>query len=346
MSWKSIGAILLVLACTTQADVTGYSRWANPDLNVVLSPDPLDDYDTEDLEGFSVYVAASLPEEQVEAALAIVQTQLVRLKRLVDPADLPDLQQVPIWFTVNAQQCGSSLAVYHQIGQEDWLRAHGRNEEMAGAVEFCGVDRFVKHWDRFPAYVIHELAHGFHDRFLPEGFDNSHIIDAWTRAKATGKYDYVMDYSGDYGEAHAKSNALEYLAHLSAKYLSTDDEYPFVRPELRQYDHDGYRIAQTAWHGSFVSEWLDCDLEGTVKAVGRDYRTWIRFRNATQEVRSVHWINFQGERSRLLKFELPPGEASNRISTSDLHPWIVLDAEQRCLGLFRSGWDDEVIDLE
>jgi hypothetical protein len=59
-----------------------------------------------------------------------------------------------------------------------------------------------------PNFVLHELAHAYHDRVLKDGFANAPIRDAYKKAKASGKYDAVEQRFGDGRSATTKAYAM------------------------------------------------------------------------------------------------------------------------------------------
>jgi Mlc titration factor MtfA (ptsG expression regulator) len=106
-----------------------------------------------------------------------------------------------------------------------------------------------------PNFTLHELAHAFHDRFLPGGFENPEIKAAYNRAKASGAYDRVERWNGDgksktTERAYAMTNPMEYFAEITEAFFSRNDFYPFDREELRQHDPEMERLLRRLWGGS------------------------------------------------------------------------------------------------
>lgn len=53
---------------------------------------------------------------------------------------------------------------YHE--SRDWLASHGVNPEKTGGVELAHPENFLTWTKDQPWMVLHELAHGYHVRFL------------------------------------------------------------------------------------------------------------------------------------------------------------------------------------
>ena len=215
---------------------------------------------------------------------------------------------------------------------------------MAGGVEFCRVDHLVT-GDVLSNYLIHELSHGFHDKGIPDGFDNEYIIDAYDRQHSLMRYQYVLQAGGDHDEAHANSNAIEYFAHISTKYFVTDGEYPFVEAELKHHDLWGWQIADAAWNGGFTSEWLDCSEIGNVRSGYGSNRIKIQFVNRTSDTRYLYWINQGGEVDKdHYEWVVAPGE-TELVSSRRTHLWAIYDESEECVVLFKPGIESEEVEI-
>ncbi len=57
-------------------------------------------------------------------------------------------------------------AEYHPA--EAWLRENGRDPAMAKGIEFTNIRIFEAETRRMPNFALHELAHAYHDRVLPQ----------------------------------------------------------------------------------------------------------------------------------------------------------------------------------
>ena len=61
------------------------------------------------------------------------------------------------------------------------------------------------------------------------------------------KYDRVLHASHRTTEHYAKTNAKEYFAEMTETFWGTNDYYPFVRAELKEYDPLTFRLMQQIW---------------------------------------------------------------------------------------------------
>ncbi len=196
------------------------------------------------LQGWSVRVARELYEKQPElaqAALALLDRKLADIGTAVAPPRIDELRAIPIW--LEASDAGLRGLQYHWSA--DWLRDHGYNPAKARAMEIAEAETFLQ-WERDqPWFVLHELAHGLHDRVL--GGDNPQVLRAYANAQSQGLYQAVRRNNGQTERAYALTNDKEYFAELSEAYFGQNDFYPFNRKELQEYDPVGYALMESVW---------------------------------------------------------------------------------------------------
>jgi Mlc titration factor MtfA (ptsG expression regulator) len=105
---------------------------------------------------------------------------------------------------------------------------------------------------RMPNFALHELAHAYHHRVLPDGFDNAELKAAYERAKASKTYDKVERWFGNgrpntTERAYAMSNPQEYFAESTEAYFSRNDFFPFNRANLKQHDPEMEKLLGSLW---------------------------------------------------------------------------------------------------
>ncbi|MBX3416473.1 MAG: hypothetical protein KF851_02625 [Pirellulaceae bacterium] len=167
-----------------------------------------------EISGWQVFVAKKLLEAEAEdtaKALAGLEKMLDEIVREVPAAAVAELRKVPLYFSPSYQE-GRSGAEFHP--RAGWLRENGRDSAMAQGVEFSGVHDFEAEMRRMPNFALHELAHAYHFRVLPDGFNNAEIKAAFQRAKESGAYELVErrfgdDRSNSLERAYAMTNAME-----------------------------------------------------------------------------------------------------------------------------------------
>jgi hypothetical protein len=205
-----------------------------------------------DISGWRVHIAKKLLEaeaEDTDRALAGLKKMLDEIVRDVPDRAVAELKKVPLYFSPS-YKLGQSGAEFHPGA--DWLRDNGRDPAMVLGVEFSGVHDFESEMRRMPNFALHELAHAFHNRVLPDGFDNAEIKAAYERAKASGIYNHVERAHGD-GKARTRevaygmTNAMEYFAEATEAYFARNDFYPFDRDELKKHDPEMYALVEKLW---------------------------------------------------------------------------------------------------
>ena len=93
--------------------------------------------------------------------------------------------------------------------------------------------------------LLHELIHAYHDRVLD--FDHPAIVEAFKRVVKEKKYESVRHIRGGMTRHYALTNHKEFFAELSETYLFANDYFPFVRPELKEYDPETHTLLRRIW---------------------------------------------------------------------------------------------------
>ncbi len=204
------------------------------------------------LEGWNVYISRELLAKEADAtskALKLLQIQLQEILRVVPKSAVVELQKVPLYFSPEYQDRGPS-AEYHPGAK--WLADNGRDPAMAKGVEFTNIRVFEEDTQRMPNFALHELAHGYHDRFLAGSHDNPEVKTAYEKAKASGSYEKVerQDSKGNkrIDRAYAMTNAAEYFAETTEAYFSRNDFYPYNNAELKQHDPTMFELLGKLWN--------------------------------------------------------------------------------------------------
>lgn len=207
---------------------------------------PTSAYTPRSIEGWNVLVLSAFERDESGCAasvLQLLQSQLFLITRAVPAEPLAQLRQVTIW--VERDEPHHPCMVYHP--SPDWLHAHGMNPEKGGCVEIANARNFLDWCRTQPWMVFHELAHAYHDRFLPGGYDHQELRDAYQAAVDSGKYQSVLHIAGRHERAYALTNPQEYFAETSECFFGTNDFYPFVRAELREHDPAGAAMLAKLW---------------------------------------------------------------------------------------------------
>ena len=203
------------------------------------------------IEGWSVLVSRDLLASEGGAtakALELLKVQLQEIVRLLPKNAVVELQKVPLYFSPEYRGIRPS-AEYHPGA--DWLASNGRDPAMAKGVEFTNIRVFDEDTKRMPNFALHELAHGYHDRFLPQGHDNPQVKAAYAKAKEAGSYERVerQDSQGNkrMDRAYALTNPAEYFAETTEAYFSRNDFYPYNREELKKHDPGMFELLGNLW---------------------------------------------------------------------------------------------------
>lgn len=219
--------------------------------HVAFADEPVKSHQTRTIEGWTVHISKDLLRNEAGAtkrAIQLLTSQLREIVRVVPKAAVEELRKVPLWLSPEYPGI-QPRAEYHP--DAGWLKNNNRNPAMAKAVEFTNIRIFEQETKRMPNFTLHELAHGYHDRVLPDGFGNVRIQAAFESAKEKKLYENVEQRFGDGRSAkvraYAMSSPMEYFAESSEAYFSTNDFFPFTRDELEKHDPEMLTLLKELW---------------------------------------------------------------------------------------------------
>jgi hypothetical protein len=199
------------------------------------------------VEGWTVRVDDRLlraPNEELGArALRFLEGRLFDIAAVVPEARLKDLRAIPI---VVDLECGELKAMqYHPSA--GWLRANGYTEDLAKCVHLPRASDVAtrRNINEQPWVILHELAHGYHDRVL--GFEEPRIREMFAKVKASGRFESVLLYNGRRVRHYGLSDHKEFFAEMTEAYFGVNDFFPFNRAELREAEGEVFELMKEIW---------------------------------------------------------------------------------------------------
>jgi hypothetical protein len=208
--------------------------------------DARDQYDPQQIEGWRILVNKKLSKSEPDlcsSTLKLLSYKLYDITRSVPAPALAKLRRITFW--IELKEPHTPCMCYHPDAA--WLRDNGMNPEKAGCVEIANARNFLTWSLDQPWMVLHELSHGYHDQFLPGGFQNKEILAAYQHAMDAKLYDSVLRCGGRVERAYAATNPMEYFAESCEAFFGTNDFYPFVNAELRKHDPQAYAALKKSW---------------------------------------------------------------------------------------------------
>ena len=202
--------------------------------------------------GWTVHIRSELlqPDKKIktEKDLIMIILQLENVIRVVPSVAVEELKKIPFWISP-AYAGVLGHAEYHL--SEFWLRLHQRDIAMCKSIEFTNLKTLTQDFHRVPMFVLHELAHGYHDRVL--GIDQPDILACYNRARTNKFYDKVArkDAQGKLSpgvKSYAMTNPLEFFAETSEAFFGENEFYPFNRTDLEQHDPETVAMLKKVWH--------------------------------------------------------------------------------------------------
>jgi hypothetical protein len=95
--------------------------------------------------------------------------------------------------------------------------------------------------------------------------------------------------------------------------------------------HYSFPVEEAKPDGEQRNSPLRCDQESQLRSLIGPNPVTLDFRNATNNLRKVYWLDYNGKRN--LYQELAPG-TSYQVETYPTHPWVITDENDRCIAVF------------
>lgn len=196
------------------------------------------------IKGWTVKVSpAEVKDETWPKVRAEVEDQLFRISRVVPDVPLARLRKITLW--IHKDDKATPCCAYHPGA--GWLREHGSDPAMVHGVEIANSANFISWTYEQPWMLLHEMAHGYHDQFMPQGFSNPQIKKVYDDEMASKRYDSVLHWDGNHVRHYAETNQMEFFSECTEAYFGQNDFYPFVNAELKTYDPEAYELMQSVW---------------------------------------------------------------------------------------------------
>lgn len=202
-------------------------------------------YERRRIEGWTILINKQLlaQEELSVPALAVLRMQLFQITRKLPPQAVRKLRTIPIWLEENEPYHNG--ITYHP--SLEWLREKGANPAKFQSIDICNIKNFLNWTLVQPWMLLHELSHGYHQKFIQGGFKNPQVKAVYDNAMRERLYDSVLRYNGQIEKAYATTNEKEYFAEVTEAFFGTNDSFPFVNPELKRHDPRAFQLLQRMW---------------------------------------------------------------------------------------------------
>ena len=215
--------------------------------------EPTSRYEARRVEGWEVLIHKGFLDSQpdlAERTLTHLRHQLYQVTTRVPPGPLEKLREIAIW--VEEAEGHHPCMAYHP--DADWLREHDMNPEKARCVEVANARSFLDWTADQPWMILHELAHGYHHRFLKDGFENAEVRAAFEDSMKARRYESVLRIDGREERAYAMTNPMEYFAEATEAFFGTNDYFPFVRSESKRHDPGMFALLGRLWETTARAE--------------------------------------------------------------------------------------------
>ncbi len=83
--------------------------------------------------------------------------------------------------------------------------------------------------------------------------------------------------------------------------------------------------------GAQASAPATCPAEAGLRSTNGQHSTQIKFVNDGPQPLSIFWLDYQGKR---VFYKTIPSRASHQQQTFVTHPWVIVDEQQRCQGVY------------
>jgi len=201
-----------------------------------------------DIEGWMVEIDDRLLEENCELgelSLRLLSNQLFQIAFHLPESKVEKLRTIKIRLDLTHGKLTS--AQYHP--SRGWLRQNGYSESLAKCVHLPDARNYAsKQIHRIqPWFMLHELAHAYHDQFLEDGFGNKAIKEAWQKTIDAGKYVKTLHVDGYETKHYALTDPMEFFAEFTESFFGVNDFFPFNRAELKKDAPEIEKLMQNIW---------------------------------------------------------------------------------------------------
>src|SRR3954454_10324627 len=231
---------LLLLLAVFASTIAGGAEPEAPPLPTAHQPRPL--------EGWTIRVderlLAGAEAATGERALKLLEARLMEIGLVMSADPLAKMREIPIQLDLN--HGALKVAQYHPSA--GWLKEHGYSEQLEKCVHIPNAAQFLSRYEnhRMPFVMLHELAHGYHDRVL--GFEEARIVAVWEKWKETMRgHEVVLMDNGARREHYGLTNQKEFFAEMTESYLGQNDFYPFNAGELAESAPEVFKMMGEIW---------------------------------------------------------------------------------------------------
>jgi len=200
------------------------------------------------IEGWTVEIDDRLLDEEKELgelALRLLSNQLFQIAFHLPESKTEKLRTVKIRLDRTHGKLVSPQ--YHPSRQ--WLRQNGYSASLAKCVHLPDAAYYSsKQIHRIqPWFMLHELAHAWHDQFLENGFENVPIKEAWRKTLDDGKYVNTLHIDGYETKHYALTDQKEFFAEFTEAFFGVNDFFPFNRAELKKDAPEIETLMRNVW---------------------------------------------------------------------------------------------------
>jgi len=222
------------------------ARLLNPRFgDPVIREDDGDEFFLEMMSGFRVYKEPSHGGKHLyNMANARLEADLAEVVRVLPEHMVGELRR---WSAIFL--CDEDHAADKRIGAHCWRVRGAQSKFMAVEVNYS-VYTSEEHVGHEPGAILHELLHIYHALFM-ERVDPI-VQRSFELAMVSGRYEKAEE-GGELMEGVrplAADNPSEYFAEVGEAFFSSkrfvNDAFPYVHPELFQYDPVGYHMMELA----------------------------------------------------------------------------------------------------
>jgi hypothetical protein len=213
-------------------------------------PDKPTSHTVRNIEGWNVEIDDRLltqNKELGELSLRLLSNQLFQIAFHLPESVVEKLREVKIRLDLTHGKLTSPQ--YHPSRR--WLRDNGYAESLAKCVHLPDATYYAsKDIHRIqPWFILHELAHAYHDQFIENGFENPAIKEAWQKLLDSGKYAKTLHIDGHETRHYALTDHKEFFAEFTEVFFGSNDFFPFNRGELKKDAPEIDALMRTVWLG-------------------------------------------------------------------------------------------------
>lgn len=196
-----------------------------------------------EVEGWRVKVRGSLLKQKgrFNPLVRHLKRDLHYIKRYVPAKAAKELQKTTIWVSDNNPKV--PYVAWHNSLK--WLGKQRLNAGKLNGIEIGSPENYRRWFAQQPSVLLHVLAYNYFEQLSDK--QKKQVDYLYKRAREVKAHQSVLRFDGTRVKHPGLRDAREFFAEMSTTLFGTNDQFPFVRIELKDVDPQTYAALMRLW---------------------------------------------------------------------------------------------------